>query len=297
MKKIVSIYIDHAGNKGHYDEPFAQKIKDRLLSIKEQFEIRTFSDLNSTDNSWERNTSEAVDNADIIIPIISPDYLKYLSPVEEKFNSIIESKNKYLLPILYRPSVWVSYNWLVRSKLIPEDDKAITEHSEKEVDSFINGLVRTVADIITTFQTKPANKPKKISHIASTNEKIVFISHDHEDGDFAELLKLQLEKNGIKGWIDSERLKIGQDWREEIDEGISNSLALIAIMTPESRKSEFVTYEWAFGWGKGIKIFPLMLKQTQLHPRLESLQYLDFTKRNSRPYDKLIESIKELMDN
>ena len=32
----------------------------------------------------------------------------------------------------------------------------------------------------------------------SVKEKIVFISHDHDDADFAELLKLQLEKNGIK---------------------------------------------------------------------------------------------------
>ena len=69
---------------------------------------------------------------------------------------------------------------------------------------------------------------------------------------------------------------------------------MIAIMTPDARKSEYVTYEWAFAWGKGKPIFPIMLKQTQLHPRLESLQYLDFTNRTTRPWDKLISSIKEL---
>lgn len=47
--------------------------------------------------------------------------------------------------------------------------------------------------------------------------------------------------------------------------------------------------------GKGKKIYPVMLKQTQLHPRLESLQYLDFTNRTTRQYGKLIESIKELI--
>jgi len=65
-------------------------------------------------------------------------------------------------------------------------------------------------------------------------------------------------------------------------------------MTPEARKSEYVTYEWSFAWGKGKKIFPIMLKQTQLHPRLESLQYLDFTNRTTRPWDKLVDSIKQI---
>ena len=47
--------------------------------------------------------------------------------------------------------------------------------------------------------------------------------------------------------------------------------------------------------GKGEKVFPIMLKQTQLHPRLESLQYLDFTNRAARPWDELINSIKALL--
>ena len=65
-------------------------------------------------------------------------------------------------------------------------------------------------------------------------------------------------------------------------------------MSPEARKSEYVTYEWAFAWGNDIEILPIMLKQTALHPRLESLQYMDFTNRVTRPYDELITRIKEL---
>ena len=68
-------------------------------------------------------------------------------------------------------------------------------------------------------------------------------------------------------------------------------------MTPDARKSEYVTYEWAFAWGKGKAIFPVMLKQTQLHPRLESLQYLNFTDRTVRPWEKLIDSIKSAQNN
>lgn len=293
MEKNFNIFIDHAWNKTQNDGLFAQRLKDRIKTIKQSFNITTYGDLNAGDN-WEQATAEAIDNADIIITIISGDYLAFIPAIEDRFNKIIESKNKYLFPILYRAADWGTYNWIVKSKLIPEDNIPLTEHSENENDKIINDLVSNIGDIINRYFKATRNEIEAIEIPSSTQDKIVFISHDHEDGDFAELLKLQLEKNGIKGWIDSERLKIGQDWREEIDDSITNSLAVVAIMTPESRKSEYVTYEWAFAWGKGKKIFPLMLKQTPLHPRLESLQYLDFTKRNSRPFDKLIESLKDL---
>ena len=64
-------------------------------------------------------------------------------------------------------------------------------------------------------------------------------------------------------------------------------------MTPAAKASEYVTYEWAFAWGAGIKVIPILLKETELHPRLETLQNLDFTNRNARPWDALIELLHE----
>ena len=79
------------------------------------------------------------------------------------------------------------------------------------------------------------------------------------------------------------------DWRVEIDDGIRNAAAVIAVMTPEARSSEYVTYEWAFAWGREIRVIPIMLRQTTMHPRLAALQYLDFTNRIARPWTRLVE--------
>lgn len=296
MKKKLNIFIDYGGDKDASDEQFAEKLKNRIKSIAGNFIVETYGDKvkNETEKS-ENVTQNAIDNADIIIPIITPDYFNISVLVDETFNEIIQSKNKYLFPILFKSADWVDFNWMVKSQPIPEDGIPLYEHSENDSDKIINRLILTIKEILD--RTSNPQKTKLVIDEIDVPKKnnIVFISHDHEDGDFAELLKLQLEKHGIKGWIDNERLKIGQDWREEIDHSIDTSLAVIAIMTPESRKSEYVTYEWAYAWGKGKKIYPLMLKQTPLHPRLESLQYLDFTKRNSRPFEKLIESLRDLM--
>jgi CheY-like chemotaxis protein len=119
----------------------------------------------------------------------------------------------------------------------------------------------------------------------------VFISYKREDVDFAENVSSRLEREGSDVWADS-KIAAGEEWRNAIDVAIRNSVALIVIMTPEAKASEYVTYEWAFAWGIGIKVIPIMLRPTTLHPRLEALQYLDFTNIKSRPWDRLIEEVR-----
>ncbi|HEY3313300.1 MAG TPA: toll/interleukin-1 receptor domain-containing protein [Anaerolineales bacterium] len=114
----------------------------------------------------------------------------------------------------------------------------------------------------------------------------VFISHSHADIDFAEILDNKVTEGGFTAWRDT-GISGGADWRTEIDLAIKDAFALIVIMTPDAKASEYVTYEWAFAWGAGVKVIPIMLRKTELHLRLETLQYLDFTNSNARPWDTL----------
>ncbi|MEM9548870.1 MAG: toll/interleukin-1 receptor domain-containing protein [Bacteroidota bacterium] len=274
---------------------FVKKLISRIRRIKADFEVLTFQDLDSNENDdWPLETLKAIDNSLITISIIDEDYLNSISGEEEDlteaFIRINKDKDRYYFPILYKPTNWINTKWLTKSKLYPKSS-TITQLSQSEIDEFLNGLSENILGILnldTSEESKIEDIPK------SEDEGIIFISHSHKDADFAELLKLRLEKEQISSWIDNERLKIGQDWREEIDEGINNSLAVIVIITPNSKISEYVTYEWAYAWGKGKKIFPILLEQTELHPRLESLQFLNFTNRTARPWADLISSIREL---
>lgn len=289
--KPLSIFIDHTSE----DNQFVETLKKRLGSIQDPINIVASLDL-SYHASWRKVTLEAMDEAEIIIPILSANYLSCISndlEFESAFDNAVNGDDKFVFPILLRPADWGSFNWIVRSNIIPSDSEPLSEYSDNDQDRILNNLIKTISNISAKRKLNLLQNQKKKKSLTPAHS-IIFISHDHEDGDFAELLKLRLEKDDLSAWIDNERLKIGQDWREEIDQNIEDSIAVIAVMTPNSRKSEYVTYEWAFAWGKGKKIFPIMLKQTQLHPRLESLQYLDFTNRSSRPWDKLIASIKEL---
>ena len=119
----------------------------------------------------------------------------------------------------------------------------------------------------------------------------VFVSYKHEDVDFAENVMSRLEARGFPTWAD-QKIGAGEEWRTAIDLSIKNSFALIAIMTPEAKASEYVTYEWAFAWGIGVRVIPVMLRKTELHPRLEALQYLDFTVPMSRPWEQLLKEVQ-----
>ena len=121
----------------------------------------------------------------------------------------------------------------------------------------------------------------------------IFISYKREeDSDFADVLINRLQGEGFTTWVDNDRINAGEDWRNTIDQAIKEAFALIVIMSPEAKASEYVTYEWAFAWGAGVKVIPVLFKQTELHPRLAALQYLDFTSRTSRPWDRLFNVLR-----
>jgi len=123
-----------------------------------------------------------------------------------------------------------------------------------------------------------------------------FISYQNTDSDFAGYLMLQLERASIDTWMDKERLRPGYDWSEDIDKAIQDSFAMIAVMSPDAKASEYVTYEWAYALGAGIRVIPVLLKDTLLHPRLAKIQYLKFTDPHVRPWDALIRQLIEIRD-
>ena len=90
----------------------------------------------------------------------------------------------------------------------------------------------------------------------------VFISHSHENRDFAELLQNKLTDAKFTVWRDT-ALVPGEDWREEIDHEIQQASVIIVMITPQAMASAYVNYEWAFAWGIGSKIIPILLEKTE----------------------------------
>ena len=72
-----------------------------------------------------------------------------------------------------------------------------------------------------------------------------------------DLTKMKLKEAGISVWLDHGELRGGEEWRDSIDRGISNSHVMLVVLTPKSCESPYVTYEWGFALGKGKKVIPI----------------------------------------
>jgi TIR domain-containing protein len=122
----------------------------------------------------------------------------------------------------------------------------------------------------------------------------IFISYKSGDpdanADFIGNLKGEIRRSGFESWAFEGDLIAGDEWRPEIDQAIKTAAALVVVMTPAAKASEYVTYEWSVACGAGVPVIPLLLAQTKLHPRLEAIQYEDFTDAK-RPWDALAKAL------
>lgn len=122
----------------------------------------------------------------------------------------------------------------------------------------------------------------------------VFLSYATEDYFFAELAEIKLDKAGIRIWRDQDRLRAGSDWRHGIEAGIDDCIAVLVALSAGAAASPYVTFEWAYALGKGKPVIPLKLAECRFHPRLEPIQYLDFSHGSHLPWESLVERIREI---
>jgi HEAT repeat protein len=123
----------------------------------------------------------------------------------------------------------------------------------------------------------------------------VFVAYAREDADFAALLAEDLSRDEFRTWRNHASHAAGEP-HEEVDIAIREALAVVAILSPVSARSALVNYEWAFALGSGVPVLPVLLEiaEADLHPRLRTLQYLDFSNRSDRPWHLLMQSLHKL---
>lgn len=290
----LEIFISYS----HRDEEYKDQLL-RHLRLLEKQNLATFWDTSQipAGADWAQEIKKAINDAEIAVLLVSPDFLASDYVVDHELPALLsrtKSRQTLVLPVLVRPTSWTAIPELAQFQFLNDVRKPLSDAERR--DEELAKIARQIADLVMASRKQtesptlqPDARPRTPTD--SNGKRDVFLSHSEHDGDFAELTKLRLEKAGISAWIDNDRLEPGIDWRQEIGDAIKNSCAVIAVMSPEARESEYVTYEWAFAWGAGVRVIPIMRRETPLHPRLAALQYLDFTNRRARPWGRLIESI------
>lgn len=125
----------------------------------------------------------------------------------------------------------------------------------------------------------------------------VFISYSRKDAsNYVEKLIKSCIQNGINVWTDNS-IRAGSNYPKELEKALDECLALIVIITPDSRNSSWVQNELTRAVRKKKEIFPLLLQGSE-EPllQIESIQYTD-VRGEKLPPQKFFTDVKNTITN
>ncbi len=196
----VNIFFCHA----HKDEPLLTKLKTHLRPLQRQGLIDVWHDRNiSAGTEWEREISQHIDEADIILLLISPDFIDsdYCYSIEMK--RALERRElgeAHVIPIILRPVDWegAPFNKL---QTLPKDAKPVTSRAWRNADEAFSGIAENIRKVINEISTD----------VNSSNEKRE--PQPPESFDFTQQNNDQVYQIIIKEWVR----------RTELDNSISST--------------------------------------------------------------------------
>ena len=88
----------------------------------------------------------------------------------------------------------------------------------------------------------------------------VFISYSRRDDIVMRRTVAFLRKQGIKVWVDNEKLTPGTPaWEEEIEKAINSAYAVVVILSPDAKNSEWVRREITYADQYRKRVFPVLV--------------------------------------
>ncbi|HLO15448.1 MAG TPA: toll/interleukin-1 receptor domain-containing protein, partial [Anaerolineales bacterium] len=107
----------------------------------------------------------------------------------------------------------------------------------------------------------------------------IFISYSRKDTLVLRRIVESLRKQGMNIWMDNEQLEPGTPvWEEEIEQAIKEASAIVVLMSPDSKISEWVRREISYSEQYRKHIFPVLIggdEESSITLRLITRQYVD----------------------
>jgi formylglycine-generating enzyme required for sulfatase activity len=107
----------------------------------------------------------------------------------------------------------------------------------------------------------------------------VFMSYSRKDDAVMQRIVAFLREQGIKVWVDNEKLIPGTPvWEKEIEKAIQSASAVIVVLSPDSKDSEWVRREISLSDQFRRRVFPIMVRgdeETSISLRLINRQFVD----------------------
>ena len=129
---------------------------------------------------------------------------------------------------------------------------------------------------------------------------LIFISYSRVDSKAQQRLADALRKRGLSVWVDNEKLTPGNPaWEREIEKAILACSAVIAILSPEAKRSEWVRREVSFAEQHNKRIFPVLLRgdeSSTMTLRMINHQFIDLRQNEKEGVETLYNTISDYLE-
>ncbi len=104
-----------------------------------------------------------------------------------------------------------------------------------------------------------------------TMTKDIFISYSQRDQEFVTRLASDLDTQVAGVWFDQSAIQLGENWHDEIMDGIRECKAFILVLSPDAVESKYVREEVNKALELGKTIFPILYRSAKLTGEFELL--------------------------
>jgi TIR domain/Effector-associated domain 7 len=126
--------------------------------------------------------------------------------------------------------------------------------------------------------------------VVERNPRQIFISHAHQDVEFAQRLAADLQANGWQTWIASDNIHPGEKWVEAINRGLAESGVFVLLLTPEAVDSRWVQSETNVAISMehrgDLRLLPLNIKSAAMW---EAYQWISFQEEYKNGLEALLD--------
>jgi len=109
-----------------------------------------------------------------------------------------------------------------------------------------------------------------------------------------------LREQGIKVWVDNENVIPGTPiWEDEVERGIKGAAAILVVLSPDSKSSEWVRRETSLADQYHKHIFPILVRgdeNTSISLRLIDRQFVDLRRTKEQGLKALSESLSSYIN-
>jgi hypothetical protein len=142
-----------------------------------------------------------------------------------------------------------------------------------------------------------AVQSKEARHVQHKHERVAFLSHSSKDKPFVRRLAADLVANGVKVWIDEQRILVGDSIPEKIAQGLAESDFFLLFVSENSVNSSWVKKELSSALvheieRRKVTVLPVRLDNAKMPDSVNDKLYADFRGSYEAGLKGLLDSIK-----